>query len=232
MDRRPPLNHGQNGSTRTGSEGTPSVSGWLPPQAYKWIRLAARASLGIAVTLVVMASVSGGCTRMSLREKNESAGLNGSFEIVQSGLPVNWYFHYPPLKNKDTEVSLDQTAAVAGKQSLKFVVHRVGAGRGWRSPGLFQVMPAKSKRTYKATFWLKNQGSEVLVVIRSEKPKMAPPVQRRVLGDEETGTNTWRQFEYVYTVPEDYDNIRFELGIVKPGALWIDDVRIEEAQFD
>ena len=131
------------------------------------------------------------------------------------------------MKNGDVEVSLDTVDAVEGDQSLKFAVHRVD-GPGWRSAGLFQVRPAKSNRSYKVSFWLKNQGCESSLLIRSTKPKESPIVARKVLGEEETGTNTWRRFEYFYTVPDTYDNIRFELGITQPGTLWIDDVRIEE----
>ncbi len=172
---------------------------------------------------------------MSIREKSESAGFNGSFEIEKSGLPVNWYLHYPPIKNGDAEISLDTVDAVEGNQSLKFIVHRVDrvdSVSGWRSAGLFQVISAKAKSSYRVSFWLKNQGSKISLLIRSEKPKKSPSANRRVLGERETGTNKWRQFEYVYTVPETYDNIRFELDVVKPGTFWIDDVRIEEVQTD
>jgi len=170
-----------------------------------------------------------GCTPISTREKSESAGFNGSFEIEKSGRPVNWYIYYLPIKSGDAEVSFDTTDAIEGKQSLKFVVHRVG--RRW-SAGLFQVIPAESKDTYKVSFWLKNQGCKVSLLLNSEKPKEAPSANRRALSEEETGINTWRQFEYVYTVPETYNNIRFELDILKPGTLWIDDVRIEKVQTD
>lgn len=78
------------------------------------------------------------------------------------------------------------------------------------------------------SFWLKNIGCEVRLRIRSEKPKVAPPGILEVLGERELGTNEWRRFEYVYTVPETYCNIRFEVNILQPGTLWIDDVRIED----
>ena len=65
----------------------------------------ARLALGAAIILI--ATVLNGCTQMSIRQKSDSAGFNGSFEIVKSGLPVNWYIYYPPIKNGDAEVSLD-----------------------------------------------------------------------------------------------------------------------------
>jgi hypothetical protein len=32
---------------------------------------------------------------------------------------------------------------------------------------------------------------------------------------------------YTYTVPAHYSNIRFELNVMAPGTVWVDDVRIE-----
>jgi len=52
---------------------------------------------------------------MSIKEKDDSADFNGSFEIVKSGLPVNWTFYNPP---GDVEISLDIMDAVEGNQSL------------------------------------------------------------------------------------------------------------------
>ncbi len=196
------------------------------------LRVLSGASALLIVATILIVATPTGCTPMSIREKSESAGFNGSFEIEKSGLPVNWYIYYPPIKNGDAEISLDPMDAVEGSQSLKFIVHRADSRGGWTTAGLFQVRPAKAKTSYKVSFWLKNQGCKISLLIRSEKPKKAPPANRRVLGAQDTGTNTWRQFEYVYTVPNTYDNIRFELNIVQPGTLWIDDVRIEEVQTD
>ena len=108
---------------------------------------------------------------MSIRHKSESAGFNGSFEIVKSGLPVNWYFHYPPIKNGDIAISLDTKDAIEGNQSLKVTTHKIESRPGWRRPGLFQVLSAESNRSYKVSFWLKNHGCKVSLLINSEKPK-------------------------------------------------------------
>ncbi len=70
------------------------------------------------------------------------------------------------------------------------------------------------------------------LLIRSEKANESPPPNIEILGEAETGTNTWREFEYTYTVPETYGNIRFELNILQPGTLWIDGVRIENVPTD
>ncbi len=190
----------------------------------------ARAALGAAIISIAVAS--NGCTKFSIREKDDSVGFNGGFETAKSGLPVNWYLYYPPIKNGDAEITLDTRDAHEGNQSLKFVAQRADSRGGWTTAGLFQVVPAKAKRSYKVSFWLKNRGSKISLKIRSEKPEKSPPAKKRVLGEKETGTGTWGRFEYVYAVPETYDNIRFEMSIIQPGTLWIDDVRIEEVRID
>jgi len=131
-----------------------------------------------------------------------------------------------------TEVRTRKSRMLWRLAPLKFIVLRVDSRPGWRRPGLFQVCSAKPNTSYKVSFWLKNQGCEISLLIRSEKPKTAPPANRRILGEKETGTNKWRKFEFVYTVPASYYNIRFDLGLLQPGTFWIDDVRIEEMQTD
>ena len=185
----------------------------------------ASAILAIAVLLAV-ATLSG-CYRMSVRQQSDTAGFNGGFEIHRAGLPVNWYFHRPPLKRVDMEVSLDASDPVEGRQSLKVVVHRVGDEVGWRAPGLFQVSNADPVGAYRVSFWCRNAGCVFSVRLSSEQPKTASGGVEMTLDDANTSPDAWQRFELDYTVPEAYDNIRFQLGVSKPGTFWIDDIRIE-----
>ncbi len=202
-----------------------------------------RVAAGAAIILI--AAILNGCNRYIVRETNESAGFNGGFEIVNAGLPVNWYLP-EGIKQGEVEISLDPEDAVEGKQSLKLLVHRADPAGIWPSARLFQVFqPAKANHSYKVSFWLKNQGCDVRLIIRNEgkdpvfgpseavKKDLAghPPIEK-TLGEEETGTNTWRQFEFIYAVPETDGSIRFEMNIMQPGTLWLDDVRIEEVRTD
>ena len=149
----------------------------------KVITTACLVALGSAIILIT--AVLNGCPQISIREKSESAGFNGSFEIEKSGLPVNWYIYYPPVKSGGAEISLDTADVVEGKRSLRFVVHQVEETARWGAAGLFQVFAAKSKHTYKVSFWLKNQGCKFNLMIESEKPKSRNR-NRRILGEEET----------------------------------------------
>jgi hypothetical protein len=76
------------------------------------------------------------------------------------------------------------------------------------------------------SFWLKTEGSRVRVALRSEQPRSASqPVD--ALDGAALEAGAWQRVEHQYTVPEPYDNLRFELSVLTPGTVWIDDVRIE-----
>lgn len=166
---------------------------------------------------------------MSTRKVDRAAGYNGSFEFVKSGYPANWYVYHRPLDDGDGEMSLDTADAVDGTRSLKFAVSKANPVGGWRSPGLFQVSDAEEGRSYRLSFWLKNRAAKIRLLITSETHESREPriLIIEIIDAERTGNQTWRQFVYTYTVPAHYANIRFEMNIVAPGTVWIDDVRIE-----
>jgi hypothetical protein len=170
-----------------------------------------------------------GFLSMSTRKADSAAGYNGSFEFVKSGYPANWYVYHRPLNEGDGEMSFDTADAVDGTQSLQFVVHKAIPVGGWRSPGLFQVSDAEEGRSYRVSFWLKNSGAKVRLFITSETPESREPRTpiTEIIDAKKTGEDTWGEFAYTYTVPAHYANIRFEINIVSPGTVRIDDVRIE-----
>ena len=183
-----------------------------------------------------------GCIVPGIGEMDSSVDDNGSFEIVRSGLPVNWVVGRYAIRDGDAEFSIDTTNAVEGNQSLKFDVHRVDGGP-WQVPWLFQSRAAEPGATYAVSFWLKSTACVLQIEIRNEgtdplfghseaekQDYAAHPWVRRVIGGGETGTDKWRQFRYVYTVPETDGSLRFDLRIMRPCTLWIDDVRIERAE--
>ena len=70
----------------------------------------------IAVFLVGLIAIAlvGGCRRVSEIVEDPSAGINGGFEIVSKGLPVNWIMytpHHPEYRDKPR----DERVAVQGK---------------------------------------------------------------------------------------------------------------------
>jgi hypothetical protein len=99
---------------------------------------------------------------MGPRDKN--LGYNGSFEIVESELPVNWTISRYPVKEGTAEVFVDTTDAVSGERSLRIVVHEYSSTNRWK-PFLFQVRDVEVGETYAVSLWLKNQGCKVLLEI-------------------------------------------------------------------
>jgi uncharacterized protein (TIGR03067 family) len=158
------------------------------------------------------------------------AGLNGSFEITQYGLPVNWHMSTPKREQgSDFDIMMDTTDFKEGKQSLKFVVRKCDEKRG---PGFFkefapnQNPPAafetKPGETYRISFWAKNAGSEFVFKARGVSSFKGD--EGVVIRSKET-INEWRRFECTYTIPPKMW-LRIHLNVVQPGTFWIDDIRI------
>lgn len=167
----------------------------------------------------------------SMIETDDAAGFNGSFEIVRSGLPVNWAVYDRPLGEGSATFSVDSAHAADGDRSVRFQLWTSFSGRGNRSPGLFQVTDAEEGQTYEVSLWVRNEGSAIRLRITSEFPEdgtKAPIVD--TIGPDRTAEDEWRRFSYPYTVPPPHRDIRVDLGIMDPGTLWIDDVRIVALQ--
>ncbi len=186
---------------------------------------------GMVVPAILISSfLFSGCTRMSETIRDQSAGMNGGFEIVASGLPVNWLLYTPgTIPTGDYDLIIDTNDFKEGRQSLQFFVRNCSANGGWHSPGFSQQYDAIPGKKYKISFWVKNSGCEFIARIGCVSA---------FEGEYETVIRTdvkimeWEKYEYQYTMPEDkkFDNIRFELNILQPGTFWIDDIRIEDAE--
>lgn len=183
--------------------------------------------LRASIRLVTLAFIFS-CSKMSEMIPDKNAGFNGSFEFTKSGLPVNWFIYSPrTIPNGDYDLVFDPDVKKDGTQSLKFEVRQCSANGGWHSPGMFQTIPAKTGKSYKISFWLKNNGTEFNISIGSERPGALGRHDGKVFRSKDT-IESWQQVEYIYLVPAGFSNIRFELTILQPGKLWIDDVKIQE----
>ena len=168
-----------------------------------------------------------GCSKMSETIRDEDAGMNGSFEWTKSGLPVNWLLYTPnTVPTGDFDLIIDQTEVKAGKQSLKFVVRECAATGGWHSPGLCKQYPALPGETYRVSFWIKNEGCTFSARIGGVSPFEG---EYETIVRSRESTNTWKQFEHDYQMPtgKKFNEIRFEMNVLHPGRLWMDDIRIE-----
>ena len=183
--------------------------------------------LGVTV-IAIVALLAGGFFR-SFKAKSESVldksvGMNGSFEITKSGLPVNWLIYtQKTISTGDYDFIIDSEQYKSGTQSLKFVVRACSPDGGWHSPGFSQEYDAIPATVYKVSFWVKNDGAEFRVKvggITGDKGRYETIVKSS------ENFATWTQFEHKYTIPPKFNRIRIELNVLKSGIFWIDDVEI------
>lgn len=169
------------------------------------------------------------CSFNQMAEINESetAGFNGSFEDVQNGVPTNWYIYSPSNDKENAEILFDTFNPPDGKQSLKFEIKNCSPVGGWYSPGIFTEVDCENGKTYQVSFWQKKQGCTHMIrmdCLKGGTKDINHP--KKWITNNET-IPTWKKFEYEFTFSENYDWFRFELNILSPGTLWIDDVRVE-----
>ena len=152
--------------------------------------------------------------------------MNGSFEVLESGLPVNWSIYTPKtIPTGDYDLVIDTSEFKEGNQSLKFVVRECSSRGGWHSPGLFQEYKATPGEAYRVSFWVQNDGSEFVIGIEGVSAQSGQG-EYTIVKSKET-TDAWQQYEHIYTLAEKMNALHFELNILQPGAFWIDDIKIE-----
>jgi len=166
---------------------------------------------------------------MSTIVRDDAAGFNGSFEVVADGLPANWHVYDRALARGDAQLAYDVSDPADGTQSLEMVVRRAEGRGGWRDAGLFHSMDAVAGQSYRVSFALRNRDARVRVRIASEKGDFRLPHDSIVetFDPQPAGDDAWQRFEFTYVVPQGYADIRFELNVLTPGTVWVDDVRIE-----
>jgi hypothetical protein len=177
----------------------------------------------ILVTCVAACPFLAGCSH-SEYEEDLSAGLNGSFEVVKDGLPVNWYFYTADTAGGDFDVVVDTEVFIHGRQSVKFDVRDCSDKGGRHSPGLFQEYDAVPGETYTVSFLARNDGAHFVAGVRGVNPKSGSPFES--ISERSDSFTSWQRFEYRFEMP-DHERLRFEVSILGPGTLWIDDVKIE-----
>ncbi len=170
-----------------------------------------------------------GCGQMNEKETEVSAGLNGGFEVVKNGLPVNWLLYTPQtVPDADFTLELDDVEYKEGRQSLRFDVKECTAHGGWKSPGFtnefFEVGPFEGPGTYKLSFWTKNQGTTFRIRAGGVSPKKG---EMKVLVESDAPSADWTFHEYLIEIPKG-KHLRMELSILQPGTFWIDGVEVEK----
>jgi len=163
---------------------------------------------------------------MSESVYDKSAGMNGSYEITNSGLPVNWLVYTSKtVPEGDFDLIFDREEYKDGNQSLKFLIRKCSDLGGLKSPGIASEYHASPSSKYIVSFWIKNTGCMFAINVGGVTA-FDGSMESVIKTDQEF--ENWTKYEYEYLMPDDenYNRFRFELSILSPGSFWIDDVRI------
>jgi hypothetical protein len=161
---------------------------------------------------------------MSESVLDDSVGMNGGFEITESGLPVNWLVYTPAtIPTGDYDLVIDTVEYKGGKQSLKFEVRDCSSVGGWRSPGFSKEYDATAGTTYTVGLWVKNDGAAFLAKVGGVS---AFEGEYEMIVQSSDTISTWRHYEHAYTMPAEFDRLRLEVNVLGPGTFWIDEVTI------
>ncbi len=71
--------------------------------------------------LIAILAISG-CVVPGMGPHDRDLGYNGSFEVIESGLPVNWTISRYPIKAGEVEATIDTVDAISGDRSLRIAV--------------------------------------------------------------------------------------------------------------
>jgi len=180
--------------------------------------------LALLIVLVSMLLFTA-CTQYSESVMDTNVGFNGSFEHVESGLPINWLVYTPKtVPTGNFELIIDSTDSKNGSKSLHFLVRECSPNGGWHSPGICNEIDGVKGEHYMVSFWVKNSGSTFFIRVGSVS---AFEGQYDTIVESNETIETWRSFEYEFIMPKDMDIIRIEISVLQPGEFWIDDIRIE-----
>ena len=185
-------------------------------------------SLTIAGIVLTGCLTLAGCTSMSEQEIDETAGLNGGFELTKNGIPVNWLMYTPEtVPTGDFTITLDKSEFLEGSQSLRFDIKECSSDGGWHSPGFtnefFEVGKYMGPAKYKLRFWAKNDGTRWKMTAGSVESHGG---EMNSLIDSDDNLSEWELFEYEINVQED-QWLRVQLNLLSPGTFWIDDFQVE-----
>lgn len=155
---------------------------------------------------------------------NKDAGMNGGFEQIQKGLPINWLVYTAKTTGEgDFTVSADTAVFMEGNKSLKFDVTNCSDRGGRFSPGIATELEATAGQRFRINFSVKNNGawfSARISGINATDGVKGPVIS------ENSDHAEWKTFSAEYTIPEGMNKLRFEFNTLNPGTLWLDNVQI------
>lgn len=181
------------------------------------------AKCGIFIAALTLFGTS--CTsQMSQSVNDETAGLNGGFEHVKEGLPVNWLCYTPQTTGFGKfSIYPNLNDKIEGKQSLSIDVQTCSDQGGRFSPGLAKEFDVTPGETYVITFKVKQ--TETLSKITLQAISAFQQSAEKAIHLNQPITQ-WQTYSLTYQVPDDMKKLRLEINVLKPGLFQLDDVVI------
>jgi len=184
---------------------------------------------GFLMTVAVMVLVLVGmflvtCTGNELCKSNSSAGFNGSFEITDSGYPVNWAFFPDPESGNKFQVSVDETRVKDGSRSLKLVSKQNDITTGFRS----RRVPVQAGKNYRISFWVQNVECNFKVKRIVQDRTGKTNLRSTIIADGLTATDSWRKCEETLAVSGNESNVVLIFMVTGSGTFWCDKVEVME----
>ena len=177
---------------------------------------------------IVLFSAQVAFCQMSEFHHDKKAGVNGGFEYVQGGIPVNWLVYTPKtVSDAKFEIIIDDNDPQEGERSLHFDVQECTSIGGRKSPGIAQEFNVIRGESYVLKFWMKNEGSKFKIECKAVSAKSAEKKDPILIWDQEM--LEWNYFEYTAEIPKEFDKLRFELSILSPGKIWIDNFTLTKS---
>jgi hypothetical protein len=184
-------------------------------------RIAAVIAL-LALAFATMMIVS--CQSNELVKFDRSAGLNGGFELTDSGYPINWAFSPNPESTESLQVYIDKIRFVEGSNSLRLVSTQDDRPKAFRS----QSVPVDSGGEYRIGFSVLNEGCSLRVNRIMTDASGMTHFEAQTILDTSESTTEWVRFEELFTANQGEAYVFLIFLVDGVGTLWCDHVRVEE----
>ena len=192
-----------------------------------------RFSLSRIFAILALFVVAACASHSFVTKRDEAAGFNGSFEIADSGYPVNWSFSESPLQSGDMIVSLDTQIVRDGQQSLRVEVLNAQEAKEffyqvWTKPAFSARTAIQPGKGYRISLWLRDLGAKVHVRWVTTSSDYQKHYRHRDMLESEELSEEWHCAEDYLTVEKGEALLDLVFVATAPGVFWCDDVKVEE----
>jgi len=181
-------------------------------------------AISLVTLLAVVAIFLVSCQRDEFSKSNPTVGLNGSFETVENGYPVNWAFFPNPESNTSFQAVLDSENVVDGKHSLKLVAKGNDKTTGFRS----RRIPVQSGKKYKLAMSVKADGCTLKVNRIVQDASGKKNLRANIIVNTRKPSAKWEKHEETLAVARGEAYVLLVFLIDGTGTLWCDNVQLEE----